>query len=464
MDNEQLDYRHKIKVAISQESPTGEKLNEDPVFDFVEQQMMKVGSLAHGEVKWREVETSTLQLLSTKSKDIRLLVFLMQCLHFQVSSERLTLSFLVMADFVELYWDTSYPVPGNKGKVSRKKFLSLMVQRLSLAVDKLDFSLLHADLGHELREATDHWHQITRALDVCNEEVDAVHQLVENRLKVSEQPKQVEVAEVGSNQSQSSSSVTESRPKSDNQVSKKTLLDIAGRIFEQESGDSLSIRLRRFAIWGTISSPPEHKADGETMLRGMNQERLKEYRDQLNQPTLQLWQQIEQSLTLAPFWFDGQLLSYVVAERLDKPEWCSVIAEETANFLSRVPLLNELKFKGGEPFVSEDVKQWLEKSTESDDNQHGEWQMIQSEAFTAVEEKGIAHALSMLNDGLASAQEPREQFYWRLISADIMHDNNLTALAQEQYRLLYQQASNMQVSDWEPHLIHRLQTTQRQSK
>ncbi len=465
MTDELLNYRQSVEKAISPDFPTGELLSEDKTFEFVEQQMMKVGSLAHGEVKWLEAEASILDLISNKSKDIRLLVFLMQCLHSKNTPERFVVSIQVMAAFIECYWQTCFPIPGKKGEASRKKFLSLMLQRISLVIDKLEFSHTHSDLRNELLQSMQQWHHVICSIHVCVEESNSVFEQVSNRLKMAEDSALDQAEKPIANNIRSVSQSIEVKSKSDNGLSKKALLDVAGRLFEQDFGELLSIRVRRFAIWGGISSPPEHNSKGETNLRGIYPERLKAYQDQLNQPSLELWRQVEQSLTLSPFWLDGQLMSYLIAQRLDKPGWCSVIAEETIGFLTRIPKLNELQFKGGEPFVSDDVKDWIFNCSHSThQKQSCEWKQIKSEAINTAKEQSVAHALTMLNEGLERADEPREQFYWRLITADVMHENNLTALAQEQYQILHQQASSMQVSDWEPQLISRLQTIQRQSK
>ena len=63
----------------------------------------------------------------------------------------------------------------------------------------------------------------------------------------------------------------------------------------------------------------------------------------------------------------------------------------------------------------------------------------------------------MLNDGLVAATEPRDQFYWRLLSADLMQANHLDAMAQQQYQTLHTQISAMQVTDWEPSLVEQLE-------
>ncbi|MCG6442042.1 type VI secretion system ImpA family N-terminal domain-containing protein, partial [Vibrio parahaemolyticus] len=124
-------YRQCISKPVTNDNPIGERLVDHPLFDFIEEQMMKVGSLSHATVQWEEVEHSTIKLLSEQSKDIKLLVYLLQCLHNQITPLRFITSFLVMSEFIEQYWNESYPAPGARGNLPRRKYFSQMTQRFS---------------------------------------------------------------------------------------------------------------------------------------------------------------------------------------------------------------------------------------------------------------------------------------------------------------------------------------------
>lgn len=203
----------------------------------------------------------------------------------------------------------------------------------------------------------------------------------------------------------------------------------------------------------------DHNPQGETLLRPMQQDRVKDYQDMMRNPDLALWRKVEQSLTMAPYWFEGQLMSYQIAQALDKSKWCRAIKEETKAFLERMPTLATLQFKGGQPFVSEEVQAWLDEQEQSAGAvvATSGWQEIRQEAFSKAKDAGIAAALAMLNEGLTSAKEPRDRFYWRLISADLLHENGLGAMAVEQYQTLQREALTMSVPDWEPSIFNQLE-------
>ena len=65
--------------------------------------------------------------------------------------------------------------------------------------------------------------------------------------------------------------------------------------------------------------------------------------------------------------------------------------------------------------------------------------------------------MQLLEDGLAGAREPREQFYWRLASARLMKESGLVSLASRQIQDLQQQVAGLVIEDWEPALLKQLE-------
>ncbi|MGY5537824.1 type VI secretion system protein TssA [Vibrio brasiliensis] len=460
-------YRTSIVRPISGDSPVGERLLDEPLFDFVEDQMMKVGSLSHATVQWQEVEHSAITLLNEKSKDIKLLVYLLQCLHNQLTPSRLITSFGVMSDFIEHYWNDCFPAPGKRGNLPRRKFFSQMCQRFSMAVDKFDFTTLDSQDRDELQTVVQGWQKTIQANQLSSDVADSIALTISTQLKRAQEREKSQHSTVQAKDSETetsqntaaSSSYSLSVDNSSDKAAKQTLLKVAEYLSDQESGAALAIRVRRHALWGSITTLPDHDHLGKTLLRGMQVERIKEYQDQLHQPDLALWRKIEQSLTIAPYWFDGQLMSHDIAKSLGQLSWCQAIREETQCFVERFPNVFELKFKDGSPFVTDMVRDWLASGdmAASGGNVSGSWSEQREEAFKLAQEGGIAVAMSMLNDGLVAATEPRERFYWRLLCADLLRHSQLEAMAKEQYQTLKQEIIQASVTEWEPSLIEQLE-------
>ncbi|WP_417882994.1 type VI secretion system protein TssA [Vibrio rumoiensis] len=464
------EYRKIIATPIAGELRVGERLYDDPLYEFIDDQMMKVGSLSHASVQWSEVEKNILQLLKDKTKDIKLLIHLIQCLHHQTTPERFTLSVFVFGDFMREFWRESYPSPGDRGKLPRRKFFSLLLQRFDLLIDKFDFSLFDSAGRDLLLQAFNDWHAAVINNELDSDSVQFLDQRIKTKLKDSE-----ERSSSLTNQSQSTSSENPNLGNStvvniqannpltfdaySGQSIKQTLLKVAEFLSEQDYGTPLSIRTRRYAVWSGIDSPPEHNQSGETQLRSIQGERLKEYTDGMSHPDVALWRKVEQSLTLAPYWIDGQFLSFKIAESLEQSDWAEAIKDETKQFITRLPQLLELKFKDGSPFVSDETQQWIDSATQgAAQGGISNWQEKYQQIKYLAKEAGVTVAISSVNDGLESAVEPRDKFYWQCLLADLLEENKLTAVASEQYRALYEQIMSMSLSDWEPSLIEKLKS------
>ncbi|PMR72036.1 type VI secretion system protein TssA, partial [Halomonas heilongjiangensis] len=53
----------------------------------------------------------------------------------------------------------------------------------------------------------------------------------------------------------------------------------------------------------------------------------------------------------------------------------------------------------------------------------------------------------------------RETAYWRLASADLLHEAGLAALAAQHYRAVHQSVAGIDLAQWEPGLLSRLEAS-----
>lgn len=87
-----------------------------------------------------------------------------------------------------------------------------------------------------------------------------------------------------------------------------------------------------------------------------------DYQSRLASADMTLWQQVEKSVLLAPYWLDGHCLSAQTAQRLGYKQVADAIRDELTRFLERLPQLTGLLFNDRTPFISEQTKQWLSAS------------------------------------------------------------------------------------------------------
>lgn len=453
-------YLDKLSRPISQANPVGERLNDDVLFDYVEDQMMKVGSLSHTEVQWHEVERVAFTLLETKSKDLKLLTYLLQCLQHQCSLERFSCSLALLESFMTSFWENCHPAPGPRGVLPRRKFFAQIVQRTLKAAEGLDTDFCDPDtksiLLHSLKALCD----TAAAKELPVEELQSLDTRLIQRFN-TEATKKLKPAQESTTRESSSGSESREIPRLDidnssDKATKQALLKVADFIADNPAGMALGLRLRRFAIWFSVTSVPENaNAKGETSLMPISADRVGEYRSQLTKsPDLALLRRIEQSLSLSPFWIDGHCLSAQLAKTLGQSAWAQAILEETAAFVERLPALLDMSFKGGVPFVSKETRSWLNSqepqgSTEGGSYEQDIWELASS--------GGLSLAFAALNEKLRKATEPREKFYLRLLGADLKDKHQLGAMAEVEYQVLLSQATDTSLASWEPSLMSRLQ-------
>lgn len=456
-------YIKKISEPIDTANPVGERLFDDVLFDFVEGQLMKVGSLSHADVQWGEVETAVVTLLATRTKDLKLVTYLMQCLHYQASLERFSLSLGVLDIFMKEYWETCYPAPGARGVLPRRKYFSQIVQRMVKSAESLDTQFCEPQSKEQLfgrlaslQDSAEKLALPTAALSLLTTKLTRQFELHDSKVPTITQSAPVSSIDGTASKSTPKLQIDSSSDK----ATKQTLLKVADFISEFDSGMGLCLRIRRFATWFSIISAPENaNAAGETSLMPMAADRVSEYQSQFEKGAdMALLRRVELSLTLSPFWLDGHYLSALITVALGQEDWAKAIYEDTAAFIERIPTLLTMSFKGGVPFASAATRTWLAEGdghSRIEGNGQG-LEQKRAEVVELAELGGISVAFASLNEHLQQASEPRDSFYLRLLSADLKQSNQLAAMANIDYQVLYQQASHMTLADWEPTLMARL--------
>ncbi len=113
-----------------------------------------------------------------------------------------------------------------------------------------------------------------------------------------------------------------------------------------------------------ITSMPQAESDGRTPLAAVSADMVADYHAQLGSADMALWQQVEKSVLLAPYWLDGHCLSAQTALRLGYKQVADAIRDEVIRF-QRLPQLTGLLFNDHTPFISEQTKQWLAASPDA---------------------------------------------------------------------------------------------------
>ncbi|MCM2973211.1 type VI secretion system protein TssA [Larsenimonas suaedae] len=463
--------------------PAGERLEDDPDYDFLDAQMMKLGTMQHQEIDFAKVESTAVMLLETRSKDLKVLSHLLYCLQREHSGERFALSLLLLNRALEQFWETAWPFKGPKGKRGRARLFTQVMQRASQDVEALDFNPSIGDgVGFALEQLTaleahaeahglpdDEFGTLLRALNTKARETAPAEPTQTADAHAEQSAAAPAAAPAQAAPAQPSAASTQAQPALDVSLSggneranRQALLKVADHLNEASVSDPLGYRLRRHAVWASITSLPLTKDGVKTELMAVSRDRVADYEDALAKGAdLELWHKIEASLAASPYWLDGHALSAQAAMQLGHTRCAEAIADEVRLFLDRLEGIEALTFKDGTPFLSDDTRYWLDQQGAKKGGSAGgsgdAWFDALDTAEGLLESDGVAPALALLEDGLKTAKSPRAQFYWRLVMAELMVSAGFGVMASHQFETLARELEGVALDQWEPDLLERIE-------
>lgn len=442
----------KISRAIS---------DDNALWSNIEENVTQLGSLTHSQIDIAEIRRQALTLLETESKDFRVMVHLLCTLQHGGNAEELLLAAKLLAQYVQHYWQQAWP----KNHAHKIRFAQQVIKRFETAAGSFSRGASETQrnaMPGELAYLAKLWRD--NGYPALAESADFLFTLYQRDMQEQSVSPDVSVAPQWTAERSPISSATVEVQKNSPTISmenhddkswRETLLKVAGILCERQPDNPLGYRLRRHAIWQNISVAPQAENDGRTPMAAFSADIMADYQARESSADSALWQQVEQSLMLAPYWFEGHALSARIAERFGYHDVAEAIKDEVNHFLQRIPALNALLFNDWTPFLSAPTKRWLapDKTTLSavtmDSN--SETQL----SLQHLHEQGLEATLRYLN-GLPEG-EPRDRFYRQYLAAQMMEEAGMVRLAKQHYWTLHNTGSHMSLSDWEPALLSRLE-------
>ncbi|EBA01501.1 type VI secretion system protein TssA [Marinobacter sp. ELB17] len=454
----------------------GERLENDPALDFLEQELMKIGSLAHTGIDWPKVEREALSILSDRSKDLKVFGFLLLCLLRGGGGERFALALWLLAGVLDSWWAQAWPYPGVKGERARKMLFKQMLQRAAQHADALSFDASQGDGQAFCQAALSRILTLLSAQKLPAEPVKSLQQTLA-RLPTDFAPsKIINSANKSAGKSAEHPPADSAKPATaslvivpgsltldpDNErATRQSLLKVAELLTTTDVANPLGYQLRRHALWFSISGAPPTRDGVRTELAAISADRVADYQDALAKAAGSgVWQRIEQSVAASPFWLDGHWLSARAAQTLGHSRCAEAIRGALAAFVERLPTLQDLTFSDGTEFLCAEARLWLQApqvGSTSTPSAASPWNQAYQQACERLANSGLAAAMQILEDGLLSAREPRERFYWRLASNRLLQHSGMTTLAQQQQQDLRQQLLGRTLETWEPGLLKQLE-------
>ncbi|AYA41752.1 type VI secretion system protein TssA [Xenorhabdus nematophila] len=453
----QFDWFGSLLAPLSDEQ-IGKALGDsDPAWEYIDSEMIKFGSLSHGSLDVDEIRRQALQLLSENSKDFRLMVHLLRTLQHAGNAAELILATELLTEYVKNYWEKAWPV---KPLMKRR-----LAQQVLKRFDSAQGSFTEQASKNERDDAQGALAHLAQCWHV--NEPELAKEVDQLRTRYSRQPETVPEAPkpalVAAPTSTTESSVStpqsyEAAPMPEVDVNsssekawKQTLLTVSDLLCERHPESPVGYSLRRHAVWHTLTTAPMANATGKTPLAPASADRTADYLARLPTANNKLLQQIEQSLTLAPYWLDGHAIAAQTALQLGYVNVALAIRDELNAFLDRLPVLKTLSFSDMSPFISPETLDWL--APEPVATGKGAVSADQEAIWQCFAQQGLEAALKMLEEHQQQLTEPRDQFYGQLLNAHLLEEAGMTSLAQQHYRNLLHTGQHMLLTQWEPSLL-----------
>ncbi|MFP1763210.1 type VI secretion system protein TssA [Lonsdalea quercina] len=435
--------------------------SDDPLWEDIETEMVKLGSLAHSQVDINAVAEQCMTLLESRTKDMRVVVQLLRCLQHPAKATPFAAALMLLDDWVNVYWTTAWP----QNTLQKTRLMTQAAKRFDSVLPRVAESASVAELGQLLtlsEQFAQRWSAVAPDNTLFDELTVSLRRAQSRRaeqVKANEPPPRAQasasVASPSSGQAEPKPSVDINH--SDDRAWRQTQLKVAELLVEQQADTPVGYRLRRHAIWSGITTPPLTAKGHATQLAPMSADMVDDYKAAMGQADKALWARVEQSLVLAPYWFEGHMLSAQIATQLDCKATASAIADELHAFLTRLPTLRELTFNDGTPFLTDACREWVDAGQANSASSSGQSDDLAGEAAKCRAEKGLNAAMTLLDKKMAKMKEPRGRFYAQLILADLLAEEGMKTLATQHYHALWQETQRLGLSQWEPGLVSRLE-------
>ncbi|MFZ7296625.1 type VI secretion system protein TssA [Avibacterium avium] len=451
---EQHPWRQLIASPIS--SPIEQEISEQNLdWEYLDGEMVKLGSLEHELLDIDNVQKTALSLLSNESKDLRILAHLLRTLQHSGGVLEVLLALQLLSDYVELYWENAPP----SSELKKYRLTVQICKRFENAANnfKQSASRIEREVALQLLNKL---HQYWQDNKLATTLMDLLSRYAVDR-EIIITPKAPEQKQPPKSQKQTFSSSTPSNNSiidpievdaSNERAWKNTLFNVVEYLLDREISQPLGYLLRRYAIWNNITTIPLAE-ENKTPLSPPSADRIAYYESSIANADIALWKDIEHSLTVSPYWFEGHYLSAMIAISLGYDEVANAIRDSVNEFLERLPQLKELYFSDGTAFCSERLLQWLsEDNLYINDNTSA--LQVNGTSTDDLSNEDIEIALGSLNR--KKHTDLKDKFYDQIFLAQLLEEKGFNELAKQHYFSIYKSIENLSVKEWEDSLYSTL--------
>ncbi|MBS9782925.1 MAG: type VI secretion system domain-containing protein [Pasteurella sp.] len=460
-----------IQPIPGDDSPIGKPNNQSEFLHDADREIMKIGSLQHGEVDWEIIHKQSVKYLKDICKDYKVVSFLVRYVLHTKDATKIVDFLDVLTTFNKQYIFSAYPAPnssneikGSKGKVLKMiiSYLDSFIKNELVESDDIKFLdgflLFFTDLQSHLstnKSLSTYVEKINQSLSVKKNNVPQAVSGTDASILSSVEQKDTELGK----------EVTPSPMLVPNELSLDSIRNVKSsylKLAEHSNGtspsESLGYQLRRYAMWHSITAAPLKNKAGITEMTAVASDRVADYKSALKiSADINLLRKIEKTLETSPFWIDGNYLSSLCAENLGYNDVSKEIKEQTAKFVAKFPEFYDMKFVNGTSFISDETIRWLsEKDTIENLNTIS---FNGTEFQECYEKNGLLDVLAKIDSQYKKATDIREKFNLRLEKISYLIKENVQSISVVELKELKKIAKEYSVTEWENSFFQTIDAT-----
>lgn len=479
---------------VTQSSPCGENIRYETVFEELETELAKQESLSSEVVDWKHVSELSSNILKNSSKDILVGAYLTQALLITEGYAGLAVGLKILSDMVEKHWDCLFP-PAKRMR-ARATAITWLAERAGTFISEKTpaandaeavteaaeyIRLLDTELVEKMGDSAPMVNDLSRPLKNYKKSAEAEMARVSAPAAATEtsaetQAQAQSVSPARTKQAKSTVLTEEVGDITSENDAKKILRqtqDSVRKVSNYWSGKKLSdaraYRVARVASWIMIEAAPPAN-EGVTQVMPPAADRIKFFERQIEKAEYStVLPELEKTLLRAPFWIDGHNMVVTVLHAMggEYEKAANAVIGELRHFLHRIPELQNLSFSDQTPFVSEQTKMWLETEVLNSASGAAEassaaggvanaWDdaLVQARKKAAAGDKKAA--MKVFHDGIASAGQVRDKFYWRCALAELLLQTGDAAAASNLLKPMTEQVETYRLNEWEPDLLSKI--------
>ena len=495
-------------IAISETHPTGINIRYDDEFEFIEDELARQGSLIdRGQVKWDEVSLAAVNILTNKSKDLKVSCYLIRALYEQQGFKGLAAGLTINRQLLETFWDELYPLKdrarANAYEWLSSKFESVFtdlkadaapdrealnyIEQSCDTIQKIEAFLIEklsdkapalGDLRRDLNHFIEHLRKKNTAQETqkIREEAEQIAQQNNNIEKNAELPAvntpEKQAAEVikndhlytASDMTFNASEVTSEKGR--NKIFRhchEVLRNVTAWSLTENLDSPSAYAINRFSTWMGINQLPMHN-DNVTPLRPLPKDKINTYINLFNNANYQeLIPQIEQSFSKSPFWLDAHRMVAEGLDALSLHESANQVREHVGIFIRRFPKMIDLKFSDNTDFADQQTKQWINREILSDNTNQSisvvhtdddiDIDEVLSQANELVKQQKIKEAVQLFQNQISLQGSLKKQMFWKYHLARFCYDNAQYKMSLSLLKEIDRFLMNNGLESWEPDLV-----------